>query len=36
MQVKEARRFGQMIGKEVAAGGTELHLLNFDTPIARP
>ncbi|MHB8788660.1 MAG: hypothetical protein ACYDBT_02140 [Desulfobulbaceae bacterium] len=35
-QIKEARRFGQMIGKELAEGGTELHHLNFDTAIARP
>jgi len=36
MQIKEARLFGKMIGKELAEGGTELHLLNFDTTIARP
>lgn len=35
-QIKEARRFGQMIGKELAGGGKEFHHLNFDTSIARP
>ena len=36
MQIKEARRFGQMIAQEVIGGGTNLHQLNFDTSIARP
>jgi len=35
-QLKEARRFGKMIGKELVAGGNKLHLLNFDTDIAQP
>jgi hypothetical protein len=35
-QIKEAERFGEMIGEEVARGGKKIHLLNFDTPVARP
>ncbi|MHB1350742.1 MAG: hypothetical protein C4563_04065 [Desulfobulbus sp.] len=36
MQVKEARRFGQMIGKDLIQGGANLNQLNFDTAVARP
>jgi hypothetical protein len=36
MQIKEARHFGQMIGRELAGGGADLQQLNFDTTIARP
>jgi hypothetical protein len=35
-QIKEARRFGQMIGSEMARGDGHLQRLNFNTPIARP
>jgi hypothetical protein len=35
MQIKEARHFGQMIGKELARGGADLQQLNFDTATAR-
>jgi len=35
-QLTEANRFGQMIGKELAQGGKNIHHLNFDTKIARP
>ena len=35
-QLTEANRFGQMIGKELAQGGKNIHQLNFDTTIARP
>ncbi|MHB8809106.1 MAG: flavodoxin family protein [Desulfobulbaceae bacterium] len=34
-QVKEARRFGQMIGSELVQGGENLQQLDFDTAIAR-
>lgn len=34
-QVKEARRFGQMIGSELARGGGDLRQLNFNTSIAQ-
>lgn len=34
-QLDEAKRFGQMIGKELAAGG-DIRSLNFDTPLSRP
>lgn len=35
-QMQEAKQFGKMIGKELTQGGKGLHLLNFDTAIARP
>jgi hypothetical protein len=35
-QLREARNFGLMIGRELEEGGRKLHLLNFDTETARP
>lgn len=35
-QLKEAGRFGKLIGRELARGGKNLHHLNFDTEIAQP
>jgi hypothetical protein len=35
-QFKEAARFGEMIGKELAKDGGKLHKLNFDTETALP
>ena len=35
-QIKEARRFGQLIGRELAQGGKNLRQLDFATPLARP
>lgn len=35
-QIEEATQFGQMIGSELAHGGTNLDQLNFNTKIARP
>ena len=35
-QFKEARKFGEMIGRELELGGRKLHLLNFDTETALP
>lgn len=35
-QLDEARRFGQMLGEEIARGGRELGSLDFNTPLSRP
>lgn len=35
-QLKEAKRFGRLIGRELAQGGKNLHYLNFDTETAQP
>lgn len=35
-QLKEAKRFGKMIAKEVVKGAKQIHLLEFDTYISRP
>jgi hypothetical protein len=35
-QLKEAKRFGKLIGRELDQGGNNLHHLNFDTEIAQP
>lgn len=35
-QLKEAKRFGRLIARELLEGGKNLHLLNFDTEISRP
>ena len=35
-QLNEAKRFGQMIAKEVEAGAKNIHLLEFDTYLSRP
>jgi len=35
-QLKEAKRFGKLIGMELDQGGNNLHQLNFETEIAQP
>lgn len=35
-QMQEAKKFGKLIGRELSEGGGKLHLINFDTEIARP
>lgn len=35
-QLKEAKRFGKLLGNELTHGVKKLHLLNFDTSISQP
>jgi len=35
-QLGEAKRFGQMIGQEIAEGNSNIQSLNFNTPLSRP
>lgn len=35
-QLREAKRFGELIGRELVEGGNNIHLLNFDTEVSQP
>jgi len=35
-QLEEARRFGQMIGRELSEDNSDIQSLDFDTPLSRP